>query len=92
MGTVLLSDLLSKARYLRDLLMANKFQAADMAAESLILDLMTLQMPQEPRTESEARDGGDCICERCQQDVATLEEGLCAACRAEAQELLEHKA
>jgi len=75
------SDMLRKARYLRDLLANKKYAAAEMTADALIGDLMIEDLPTEPRTESEARDGGDCICERCQQDEANGTDGLCQACR-----------
>jgi hypothetical protein len=81
MQTVLISDMLRKARYLRDLLDHNKYEAAKMTADSLIIDVMALETHAVPHTESEARDGGDCVCERCQQEEANGSDGLCQACR-----------
>jgi hypothetical protein len=53
----------------------------ELAAQNLCTLLDQLAGKEKPATESEVRDGGDCICERCQQEEANGSDGLCQACR-----------
>ena len=71
---------------LANLIIEDSELAFPVLMEGKIKDLVILLSRTTPATESEARDGGDCVCGRCQQDEANGTDGLCQACRDAKQE------